>query len=158
MCDPTTIAVIGLIGTGVSTYAAIEQGNNAKDVAAYNATMQEYAAEDATRRGEEAVAEQRNRNRALIGQQRAAIAANGLDLGSGTPLDTLMATTRLGEEDIATIRSNAAREAWGLRSGARLTMAQGNASQAAGYASAFGTLLGSAGTNYKNGQAAGWWK
>jgi hypothetical protein len=41
------------------------------------------------------------------------LAANGLDLNSGTAVD-LMATTKfLGEQDVNQIEKNAARKAWG---------------------------------------------
>ena len=43
------------------------------------------------------------------------MAANGVDLSSGSPLDILGDTAMYGELDALTIRSNAEREAYGYR-------------------------------------------
>jgi hypothetical protein len=51
----------------------------------------------------------------LKGSQRAAYGASGVDLGSDTALDVLTSTDILENEDVATIRENAVRSAWGYR-------------------------------------------
>jgi hypothetical protein len=51
----------------------------------------------------------------LAGSQRAALASQGGDVNSGSPLDILGDTARAGATDVATIRSNAARNAYGFR-------------------------------------------
>ena len=58
-------------------------------------------------------ATQRMRTAALMGKQKAAMAANGFDVNSGTNLDITGATAALGEQDALTIRNNAARTASG---------------------------------------------
>lgn len=59
------------------------------------------------------------RTRAIMGQQRAAIAANGIDSAIGTPADILGETALFGEVDQQSIRLNTARTAWGFNSQAR---------------------------------------
>lgn len=51
----------------------------------------------------------------LKGTQRASMAANGIDLGSDTPINILTSTDVMGEIDRQTIASNAIRTAWGYR-------------------------------------------
>lgn len=49
----------------------------------------------------------------MIGEQRAQISANGIDLTQGSAQDLLASTKFLGGIDVNTIQSNAARTAWG---------------------------------------------
>ena len=75
--------------------------------------------------------------------QRAAMAANGVDLASDTPNRVLTSTDLVGEVDAQTVQANALRAAWGYRT-------QGAQSRAAASAinpgmSALTTLLGGAG-------------
>ena len=51
--------------------------------------------------------------------QRAAIAANGIDAGIGTPAEILGETALFGEVDQQAIRLNTARTAWGFNSQVR---------------------------------------
>ena len=63
------------------------------------------------------VAEQQQRTKTaqLIGSQRAALASQGGDVDSGSPLDIQSDTARAGEFDAQTIRNNAAQQAYGYR-------------------------------------------
>lgn len=113
-----------------------------------NATISEKRARDALERG--ALEEQQKREQVaqVQGKQRAAMAANGLDLTFGSPLDTLVDTATLGELDALTIRKNSAREAYDYRvqaangrADASLARANAQNTKTAGYVSAFGTVL-----------------
>lgn len=97
-----------------STAAARGQAEYQRDVAENNRQMALYAAEDAERRGGEAREAQAREQAALRGRQTAALAARGLDLGSGSTLDLLDATDYFGGVDQARIRGNTQREAWGF--------------------------------------------
>ena len=55
----------------------------------------------------------------MEGQQRAAIAASGVDSQIGTPVELLGEAAMLGEVDQQTIRLNAARRAWGFNAQAQ---------------------------------------
>jgi hypothetical protein len=56
---------------------------------------------------------------ALMADQKAVAAANGVDVGSGSPTEIMASSKYLGERDALTIRDNAARQAWAYRQQAR---------------------------------------
>jgi hypothetical protein len=140
MCEPTTIM---LLTAGAMTAAGqYQQGQAAKVVGRNNQIMSEYAAQDALQRGEEAAIASQRRTSQLRGTQRAAMAARGLDLGSGTPAELIDQTDFFGEQDVRTARTNAKREAWSARvSGADAAM-QGRYSARQGATAAGGSILG----------------
>lgn len=118
------IAAIGssIIGTGVSVMGAQQQAaaqrqqaDYAAAVAQNNKTLAERAANDALQRGQIEEANQRRKTEALKGRQRAVLAANGVALDTGTPLDVLSDSAGFGELDALTVRANAEREALGFR-------------------------------------------
>src|SRR5262245_53626432 len=121
------------IGTGISAgtqvygaikgaHAAKRQGELEQDTAndqarllEDNATLAEQQAQDAIARGAESEERFRQGVATIIGSQRAASAAANLDVNFGSALDIQHDAAYLGELDALTIRSNAAREAWGYR-------------------------------------------
>lgn len=114
MCDPLTIAAIA-----VSAGGAIYQGSAAAAAAKYNgqiaemnAKISDKAAQDALERGARDEQRKRIEVAAIAGQQRAGMAAAGLDISYGTPLEMLVDTAYAGEMDALTIRTNANREAY----------------------------------------------
>lgn len=166
MCEPTTLLMIA--GTVVSGMGQIQQGNAAAASAKYNATVAEMNATLADRRAKDAiergqVEEQQKRAQVaqLQGRQKAAMAANGVDLSFGSPLDTLVDTAVLGELDALTIRQNAAREAYdyqvqGVNSRADAGLSRMNAKSAktGGYLAAGGTVLGGGAKAYGQYQSS----
>lgn len=156
MCDLVTALMIG--STVMGGVSSIQQGNAAAASANYNAQVATMNAEIMDRNAKDAIErgkleEQRKRQEiaSLTGRQRAAMAANGVDLSFGSPLDTIVDTAMIGELDALTIRSNAAREAYDYnvaavngRSDAALSRANAKSSKTGGYLSAFGTVLGGA--------------
>lgn len=81
----------------------------------WNAKVSELQAQDAIARGAEEESRFRMSVRQMLGAQRAGIAAGGVDVGFGSALDVQEDTAYLGELDALTIRTNAAREAWGFK-------------------------------------------
>lgn len=162
MCDLVTALTIG--STVVGAAGQIQAGNaqaaasryNAQ-VAEMNAKMADRAARDAIERGQIEEQNKRREIAAIQGRQQAAMAANGVDLTFGSPLDTLVDTAVLGEIDALTIRRNAAREAYdyevqGVNYRADATLARMNASSATsgGYMGALGTVLGGGAKAYQS--------
>ena len=146
MCEPTTIALIATAASGaISAKAAYDQGQVAKQVGRNNATMAEYAAQDAQRRGEEEAAAIQRKGAALKSSQRVSLAAKGLDLTYGTAADLQDQTDFFTQSDVATARTNAGREAWNLRARGQQAMAEGSAAASNANMQMFGTMLGSAG-------------
>jgi hypothetical protein len=116
----SAVAAIGGMATGIagsiqSANAQRAQARYQADVARVNQTIAGYQADSALEAGAKKEQQQRLQAASLKGTQRAVMAARGLDLGEGSPLDILTGTDILGEQDALTIRTNAAREAWGYR-------------------------------------------
>jgi hypothetical protein len=91
------------------------QGEYQAGVADLNAGLADQQAKDAIGRGAESEALSRQGTRQLIGAQRAALGASGVDLESGSALDLQKDAAGLGELDALHIRNNAAREARGYK-------------------------------------------
>ncbi len=146
MCEPTTIALVATAAsTAISMKAQSDQAAVSSGIARNNAVMADYAAEDAKRKGEqEAMAVQR-KAAALKSSQRVGAAAHGLDLGYGTPGDLQDQTDFFAQEDVNTVRNNAARDAWGLRTQGQNYRTQASATESNGQLAMFGTMLGGAG-------------
>lgn len=126
-------ATASFVSTAFSVYSAVSGAKGDQGQAKYNAAVArnnalsaEYQAQDAISRGNKAAEEHSRKVAALSGTQRASMAARGLDLSEGTPVDILTDTELLGAYDINTIKSNAAREAWGHRAQASNANAQGD--------------------------------
>lgn len=132
-------------GTVLSAGTAYQQGQVAKQTAANNAKMAEYAAQDAQRRGEEEAAAVQRKGAALQSAQRVNLASKGLDLSYGTAADLQDQTEFFTQSDVATTRTNAAREAWNLRARGQNELARGKADALNSMYQAGGSLLGGAG-------------
>lgn len=163
------IAVAGLIATGLSTamgaVGAISSAEAQSQAASYqaqiarnNAQLATENAHWATESGETQAAQQQMKTRAEVGSIEAAQAANGLDVNSGSAVDVRSSANSLGNLDALTIRSNAARQAYGYQvqntndiAEAQLDEAQAQSAMTAGTIGAFGSLLGGAGS-----LAGGW--
>lgn len=162
MCEITTMLMIG--STVMGAAGAIQQGKAANASAKYNAQVadmnakiSERQARDAVERGAIEEQQQRMKTSQIIGKQKAAMAANGVDLKFGSPLDTLVDTATMGELDALTIRANTYREERDIRqqglnsqSQAGLLRAEGAAAKSAGFMNAFGTILGGGSKAYSN--------
>jgi hypothetical protein len=146
MCEPTTIALVaGMVLTaGAGLYqadAAKKAGEAQNTIAQRNAELEDYKGKMAVNIGAVAEENHRAKVRQMVGSQRATLAANGVDLGSGTALDLIGETAEFGEADALTIRYNAAREAWGYGTNATNYRTEGSVARTNGRNSAKGTYL-----------------
>lgn len=146
MCEPTTIAAYGaLILAAAGTAATIDANNkNAEyqsEQAAEDAKAQRNQADQAKQIGNIDEERRLRQVRQMVGAQRAAAAANGLDPNEGTPLDLQTQTAGIGAEDAMTLRLNAMRQAWGLEVGAVNSMNYGAAAKVNAKNQNTGTLL-----------------
>ncbi|WP_334151657.1 virion core protein, T7 gp14 family [Hyphomicrobium sp.] len=147
--------LIGAAGQVQQAQATAKANRYNAQVQKMNATIADNRAKDAIERGK--LEEQRKRQEVarLQGAQTAAMAANGVDLSFGSPLDVLVDTAALGEIDALTIRTNAYREAYehkvdaaNKRAGAQLSSMSADAAKTGGYLSAAGTILGGGANAY----------
>src|SRR5258708_39058814 len=83
------------------------------DITAQNAALLRAQASDAVTRGQTAVVNSQLRTRQLKGTQIATMAAHGLDLSEGTPLNIVSDTDLMGAVDANIIARNAIKESWG---------------------------------------------
>lgn len=148
MCEPisaTTAAYIALGTTvaagGYTAYTQRQQGKYNRKLADQNAEIQAEAAQDAVRRGKNEADKRRIQTAHIIGSQRAAQGASGVQINSGSPLDVQVGTAAVGEEEAILIESNAAREAYGFRVSGFNAKAQGKLDQAKANADSNGTIL-----------------
>lgn len=115
-----------------SARAAEQQGDYESMLFGRNAAQADLQAEDSLIRGRQDESAARRSARSLVGSQRAAFAAQGLDLTTGSPQDVVQNDAALGELDALTIRNNAKRESMGFRTQAEGYRMQGDWARRAG--------------------------
>lgn len=160
MCDPFTIAAtaISAAGSMVSANAQSQAMKYQAKVDEMNARIEDKRAVDAIERGQKEEQLQRREVSAFMAKQTAAQAAAGLDVGYGSPLQTIVDTAVLGELDAMQIRKNAEIEAYDRKVGAANYRASADMNRAGarnamigGFFDAAGTIVGGAGQAWKNG-------
>ena len=130
------MAAIGLgmsaVGTVAQMYGQYQAGQAGAQAARYqaavarnNAIVSGYNAQQALDQGDAAVTQSQMKTRSLIGAQRAALAANGVDVNSGSALDVQSDSAMLGQLDALTLRYNAQTKANAYLSQAGQYIAQG---------------------------------
>jgi hypothetical protein len=141
-------AALGFLGVAASTGgaiagadAAMRQGDYQKQIYDENARISQIQSDDALRRSEEMAGRVRANARKVQGSQRAAYAAQGIDVNSGSAIDVQDETMTMGEQDAMTVSNNAWREAWGYRVEAHNATMKGELAKAAAKNEANNTLL-----------------
>lgn len=130
MCEPVSISAgaawalgASAAATAAATYMSYDANKKAgranAEISENNARIAADEAANAQAMGDRESEQQTWRTRAILGQQRAAIAASGIDSQVGTAAQVLGETALFGEVDQQTIRMNAARSAWSFNSQAR---------------------------------------
>lgn len=124
MCDSNVMepVALGMQTSGAFMSAGAAASKSIADKAAYstqgralsaNAEVERLASADAARRGQVAVFNSGLRTNQMKGQQIAELAAHGVEIGEGSPLQILTGTDLMGVNDANVIAANAAKEAWG---------------------------------------------
>jgi len=153
MCEPTTLAIASMVATGAGAYQASEARKQAGQydaaVARNNAKVAGWKASEAEDRATTSAMDIGRRTADTRGKQKAALAANGLDLGMGSPQAVLDQTDYYGLQDQRTTIENGNQEAWGYKQQASNYTTQANWSEAKASAenpmlSAGVSMLGSA--------------
>lgn len=144
-------AVMGAMGAYNSAGQQKSSLNFQAGMSDINARMAEQAAQTTLSAGQRDEQNARLKTAALKGTQTANLAANGVDLGSGSATNILTTTDVMGESDALTINANTSRAALAQRTQAvnyqndallkRATAGSINPGMAA-----FSSLLGSAGS------------
>ncbi len=172
MCEPisaSTLAIIagvtGLASAGVSAYGQYKQGkaeqqtyNMQADISRQNAAIAQENAGLERSAGLEEQRRQRLKTSQLIGQQKAAMAANNINITSGTPLDVIQDTAEIGELDAIMIGFESERRARNYESQASNFLQQADIYNLSGK-NAYKSGLYSAGSSLLGGvgKVAGQW-
>ena len=160
MCEPTTLMMASM---AVSAAGAVMGGIQQNQAAKANARMmrqqaayEDQQARDAIARGEEDIRAIQQRGANAQGAATAGFAANGLDMGFGSPLDFMLSNAANIEQDIMRTGENAKREADGISFGAsqtrgqaNITRAEGKNARTAGYIKGFNSVLSGGADIYK---------
>lgn len=101
--------------TGFQLISLLGEAAHSEREAEFNEKVARQAGQDAVRRGQAEAGQQRLRASRMLGQQKVALAASGVDASVGTPADVMADSARMAELDALTIENNAAREAWGIQ-------------------------------------------
>ena len=152
-------SLIGQISGGVTSaiggyFSAATQKATLKGQAAIadtNARIAELGAQSILNQGQQQVGALTLKAGQLKSSQRAAMAANGIDLGTGSAVEIQASTDIMKEIDANTLTTNAVRSAWGYRTQAvnfenEALTKRATAGAISPFGSAAGSLLGSAGS------------
>ncbi len=138
-------AIVGgaLTLTGAANKAKAEkvQGAYQNSMLQANATFADMQSQDALRRGDKEASSLEKKGKSLIGSQRAAFAAQGIQVDTGSALDVQLDTAEQVRLDALTIKNNAWRESWGYEVQASNLRYQGKFAQLGANTAASNTLL-----------------
>lgn len=120
------LGIAGLVSSAVGQHEAgqaqkaagaaqAEVSESQAEVQDFNAHVATEQAQDAIEKGAEDESRFRTQVRGAIGAQRTGFAGGNIDVGFGSAVDVQADAAYLGELDALTIRTNAARTAWGYQ-------------------------------------------
>lgn len=141
------MAATALLGAAALS-GAYAQAEATKAQAKYNEQqarsaemMAKMQADDALERGDSEAARVRKQGKQVVGAQRAMMAAQGLDLSSGTAQDLQTESYLTSADDALRVKNNAYREAWGYKAEGANKRAQARMESIGAKYSARSTLL-----------------
>jgi hypothetical protein len=127
----TEFAAAGLAGSAIDAYGSYASGQAQQAAAGYNAQVARQNATIATQNanmagavGNEQAGIQGLKNKAAVGGILASQGANNVDVNSGSAVDVRAGQQEAGQLSALTIRSNAARQAYGYQVGAASSTGQ----------------------------------
>lgn len=149
------LAGAGIAGSAVNAYGQLQTARAQSDLYNFNAQVSEQNALIAEQKGRWAaetgnqdVAASQMKTAAKVGSIKANQGASGVEIGTGSNADVITSTKEIGALDALTIRSNAARQAYGYtteaysdRTQEQLDKMAADNSTKAGYIGAGTTLL-----------------
>lgn len=144
MCAPVAVVAVAMAASAAASGVAAKKAADANARAGRrNAGLAEDAASDALQRGEQDAAKVQRDGDAVVAQERVGFAAQGVDIASGSAAQVMMDTAGITAEDVQTVRNNAQREAWGLKTQAANMRADArDTSRAGAYALGAGIIGG----------------
>lgn len=146
-------ALLAGIGTAVSAVSTMQQGNaqasaaqSQANAADQNAKIAGKQAEVAAQNGAEEERQMKRRGAAVIGAQKTAFAASGVDSNAGSALDVTTDTFNQNELDALTIRKNTANQVWNNQAEQTNYVNQASSARAAAKNAKTSAMIGGLGT------------
>lgn len=136
-----TAGILQGVSTAGGFLAGQRQAGAIEAQSSFEKQLADLNAADVIARGNQSAQRMGLRVRQTIGAQRAGLAANGVALDSGSALDAQTDEARFGAMDEATIRNNAAREAFGITSESTMSQLSAKNRAAAARQSSIDTLI-----------------
>ena len=119
---PAIAAIAGVAGAGISAYGALYQGAAAKESASYQAAVAANNAVIANQNAQYAVAAGQQQAEAVSlkgaaqqGKVKAALAANNIDVSTGSAKNVQVSQAETNQLDTETVLNNAELQAYGYR-------------------------------------------
>ncbi len=153
MC--TGMEILMAAGTAMSVMGQIQQGQQQKEM--YNAQAQQTL-NDAAYRADAAKAQAekiRRAGKAQVGEANASLAASGVKLGEGTPLEVQKSITQNSEEDALSAILSGKRTTAAAQQEAQLLGKAGDNAVTNSYYGAASTVLSAGGTYARGGWKKG---
>lgn len=107
--------IASLFGASAEADAQRQQAEYNANVSEFNAKLSEMQTEDAYKRGDRDAQKLKSQAKTFKGTQRAKLAAQGIEVDSGSAAEIQEQTEVLSAQDAMTIKNNAAREAFGYK-------------------------------------------
>jgi hypothetical protein len=117
-------AAMSGVSTGMQANAQRQAAQYQSQVEANNAKLAGEQATSTIQAGQTASMQSGLQAAQVLGEQKAALGANGVNLGSGSAIDLLATSKYLNAADVSNITNNAARQAWGYNVDASSAAAQ----------------------------------
>lgn len=142
---PVIAAVASVAGTAMSAISASNNADYQSQVAENNAIAAEQNAQYARRAGEQQAAAQSLKGADTAGKIQTAIAANGVDVNTGSAVDVEASQRQQSKLDTETVLNNADLQAYGYRTQAVNFQAQSQLDSAQSSQALIGGGLGAIG-------------
>lgn len=112
---PEELAVLHLTRGATGAIGEFQAGRSNSLISAANQQSLLTSEEDARSRGRERISKERKKTKKTIGSQRASLAAQGINVNTGSSIDIQRETEEVGEEEVRIIKNNATRDAYGFK-------------------------------------------
>lgn len=134
-------AATTLASAGASAYGGYQQGQAQQQAYNYNAAIADQQAVYAQQKASVDASKLQESDRRLMASQRARMAANGLDLTTGSPLVVMEEAAARSDYDYRSVLAGGEADAWALRQQATLNRFQGEVAARTGTGGAATSVL-----------------
>lgn len=145
----TTFLVIAILATAAAATGTVMSAQAQSDAAKYNAAVAKNQAETAAQQAAFDAQQIRDKNRRILGAQRAAFAASGVDPDAGTPVDIRADSANQGELEALTAIYTGRSGANSALARAKLENFTARSAMTSGYIQAGSSLLSGASSAYQ---------